>query len=279
MTAATVSSKSWIFKQPPVGLLEPGVTTAIEDHPLQLTPTPGGVVFKLLVAGMDPHQRDRMLGPGLVHYVPGYVTGEVITNFSLGTIIESDNDAFPKGSLIAGILPISEYGLIPKEVIDARPAGSPLVWKVTNEYSLELKHFVGALGLAGMTAWNAFHGLVKPVKGQSQTIWVNAATSSVGELIVQLAKMEGMKVIASAGSDDKLDYVINELGADRAFNYQKEVSIQATLKQLAPDGLDFVFDNVGGDHMQAAIENMKWFGRIIVCGAVSCAVSAPFGYN
>lgn len=270
--AATVANRAWVFKQPPTELLEPGVTTAIEDHPLQLIPTPGGVVVKLLVAGVDPHQRDRMRGPGQVDYVPGYANEEVITNFSLGVVVESDNTEFPKGSLIAGSLPISEYSLIPKELIDARPAASPLVWRVTNEHGLDLKHFVGTLGLAGMTAWNSFYGLVKPVKGE--TIWVNAATSSVGELVVQLAKREGMRVIASVSSDDKLDYVVKELGADSAFNYKKE-PVQDALKRLAPEGLEVVFENVGGDHLQAAIENMKWFGRIIVCGAVSQRVSHP----
>jgi hypothetical protein len=198
-------------------------------------------------------------------YVPGYVNDEIITNFSIAKVIRSANDDFEEGSLIAGILPIAEYGLVPKELIDARPMASPLVWKVTNPHHLDLKHYVGTLGLAGMTAWNSFYGLVNPVKGE--TIWVNAASSSVGELVVQLAKIEGLRVIASVSSDDKLDYVVNELGADVGFNYHNE-AVNDALKRLAPDGLDVVFENVGGDHFQAAIENMKWFGRIFSCGAV-----------
>ena len=261
----TVPNKTWVFKKPPTELPQPGINTIIENRPLQLVPTPGGLVIKLLTAGFDPHQRDRMRGAGLVDYVPGYMTNEPITNFSIAKVIRSDNDTFEEGSLIAGSLPIAEYGLVPKELIEARAMASPLVWKVTNKYHLDIKHFVGTLGLAGMTAWNSFYGLVKPVKGE--TIWVNAASSSVGELVVQLAKIEGMRVIASVSSDDKLDYVVNELGADVGFNYRKEPSNDA-LKRLAPDGLDVVFENVGGDHFQAAIENMKWFGRIISCGTV-----------
>ena len=262
----TVPNKTWVFQQAPTGLLEPGVNTKIEDRPLELVPPPRGLVIKLLVAGLDPHQRDRMRGPGLVDYVPGYEPNEVITNFSIGKVIRSENDAYEEGSLIAGSLPISEYGIIPVELIDARPMAAPLVWKIVNKYNLDLKHYVGTLGLAGMTAWNSFYGLVKPVKGE--TIWVNAASSSVGEVVVQLAKKEGLTVIASVSSDEKLDYVINELGADSDFNYNKE-SLDSALKRLAPEGLDVVFENVGGDHLQAAIDNMKWFGRIISCGAVS----------
>ncbi|CAG8177559.1 unnamed protein product [Penicillium olsonii] len=261
-----VNNKTWVFKCPPTGLPEPGINTTIEQRPLELVPTPGGLVIKLLTAGLDPHQRDRMRGPGLVDYVPGYVNDEPITNFSIAKVIRSDNDTFEEGSLIAGSLPIAEYGLVPKELIEARAMASPLVWKVTNDYHLDLKHFVGTLGLAGMTAWNSFYGLVKPVKGE--TIWVNAASSSVGELVVQLAKIEGMRVIASVSSDEKLEYVVNELGADVGFNYRKE-PVSDALKRLAPGGLDVVFENVGGDHFQAAIENMKWFGRIISCGTAS----------
>jgi NADPH-dependent curcumin reductase CurA len=268
-----VSNKTWVFKQSPSGLPEPGVHTTFEDRPLSLVAPPGGLVIKLLTAGLDPHQRDRMRGAGNVDYVPGYEVNEPITNFSIAKVIRSDNEAFEEGSLIAGSLPIAEYGIIPKELIDARAMASPLVWKVSNDYNLDVKHYVGTLGLAGMTAWNSFYGLVKPVKGE--TIWVNAASSSVGEVVVQLAKIEGMKVIASVSSDDKLDYVVNELGADVGFNYRKE-PVGKALKRLAPDGLDVVFENVGGDHFQAAIENMKWFGRIISCGTVSLSSTHPF---
>lgn len=113
---------------------------------------------------------------------------------------------------------------------------------------------------------NSFYGLVHPKA--NQTIWVNAASSAVGEIVVQLAKKEGMRVIGSVSSEEKAKYVVEELGADECFNYTKESCADA-LKRLAPDGLDAVYENVGGDHFQAAIDNIKWFGRIIVCGMVS----------
>lgn len=142
---------------------------------------------------------------------------------------------------------------------------SHMIWKVENKYNIDLGNWVGALGLAGQTAWNSFYGLVKPKKGE--TIWVNAASSTVGEIVVQLAKKEGMRVIGSVSSDEKAEYV-KSLGADECFNYTKE-SCNDALKRLAPEGVDVVYENVGGDHFQAALTNMKWFGRIIVCGMVS----------
>lgn len=264
--AETVHNKSWVFKQIPDELPELGVHTVFEDRPVSLTPPPGGVVVKLLAAGLDPHQRDRMRGPDFQSYVPGYEIDETITNFSIGRVVKSDNPKFADGDLIQGLMPVAEYGVLVKEFIEAKPMAAHLVWKVENKYNLDLSHYLGPLGLAGMTAWNSFYGLVKPEKGK--TIWVNAASSSVGEIVVQLAKKEGMNVIVSVSSDDKLKYLIEELGADAGFNYRKE-NIFDALKRLAPDGLDVVYDNVGGDHFQAAIENIKWFGRIIVCGMVS----------
>ncbi|KAI1845928.1 hypothetical protein JX265_011176 [Neoarthrinium moseri] len=258
--AELVPNKTWVFKEIPTELPQLGVHTAIEDRPLSLVPPPGGVTVKLLEVGFDPHQRDRMRGPTFQSYVPGYELDQPITNFAVAKVVRSENEGFKEGELMQGMMPIAEYGIIPKELIEARPMAAPLVWKVENKYNIDLNHYLGPLGLAGMTAWNSFYGLVKPEKGQ--TIWVNAASSSVGEIVVQLAKKEGMKVIASVSSDDKLKYVTEELGADAGFNYRNE-KISEALKRFAPDGLDVVYENVGGDHFQAAIENMKWFGRII----------------
>ncbi|KAH8668843.1 hypothetical protein BX600DRAFT_480814 [Xylariales sp. PMI_506] len=264
--AETLSNKSWIFKKVPTELPQLGVDTVFEDRPLTLDVPPGGIAVKTLVIGFDPHQRDRMRGPDFQSYVPGYELDQPITNFSVAKVIRSENEDYKEGDLVQGILSISEYSIIPKEVLDYKPMASHLVWKADNKYNLDLSHYLGPLGLAGMTAWNSFYGLVKPVKGE--TIWVNAASSSVGEVVVQLAKKEGMKVIASVSSNDKLKYVVEELGADAGFNY-KEENISDALRRLAPEGLDVVYENVGGDHFQAAIQNMKWFGRIIVCGMAS----------
>ncbi|KAM0482542.1 hypothetical protein ACHAPX_003061 [Trichoderma viride] len=264
--AETVQNATWVYQSPPTALLEPGVTTTIENRPLQLVAPPGGVVVKLLVAGMDPHQRDRMRGVGNVTYVPPYEKGEPITNFSIGKVIRTENPEWEEGCLISGMLPISEYCVLDLDYLNFKVYAANVVRKVTNHYNLDLKHFVGTLGLAGMTAWLSFYGHVKPRPGE--TIWVSAASSSVGEVVVQLAKMEGMKVIASVSSDEKLKWVVDELGADFGFNYRKE-PVDAALKRLAPDGLDVVYEMVGGDHLQAAIENMKFFGRIISCGTAS----------
>ncbi|KAJ0120887.1 nadp-dependent leukotriene b4 12-hydroxydehydrogenase [Diaporthe amygdali] len=262
---APVSNKSLIYKSVPEGMIKANVNMALEDKPLELTPPPQGLVVKTLVLGFDPHMRDRMKGPTFESYVPGYVPEEPIAGFSVAQVVKSDNEKFKEGEIISGVLPFAEYAVVPVELIEYKPMASHMIWKVENKYNIDLGNWVGALGLAGQTAWNSFYGLVKPKKGE--TIWVNAASSTVGEIVVQLAKKEGMRVIGSVSSDEKAEYV-KSLGADECFNYTKE-SCNDALKRLAPEGVDVVYENVGGDHFQAALTNMKWFGRIIVCGMVS----------
>lgn len=268
---ATVSNKSLIFREIPTREMEVGVHMCFEDRPMSLTPPPKGITIKTLNIGFDPHQRDRMRGPDFQGYVPGYVLGETMSGFTVAKVVESDNEEYKVGDIVSGVLPLAEYGVVPVEVLGYKPMASPVVWKVNNKYNLDLNNYIGPLGLAGMTAWNSFYSLVKPEKGQ--TIWVNAASSSVGELVVQLAKREGMRVIGSVSSAEKLKYV-KDLGADEVFNYKEEKAEDA-LKRLAPDGLDVVYDNVGGEDFEAAIANMKWFGKIISCGMVCIALCYP----
>jgi NADPH-dependent curcumin reductase CurA len=107
-----------------------------------------------------------------------------------------------------------------------------------------------------------------PVKDKRQTIWITSAAGGVGQIIGQLAKQMGMRVIGSVGSDEKIDFIVNELGFDAAFNYRNESPSKA-LQRIAPEGLDVTYDNVGADHLQAAIDHTNWHGKVIICGSVS----------
>lgn len=120
--------------------------------------------------------------------------------------------------------------------------------------------------MPGLTAYSSFYEIGKPVKGE--TIFISSASGAVGQLVGQLAKHEGLKVIGSVGSDDKLDYIIKDLKFDGGFNYKTEKAADA-LKRLAPDGIDIYYENVGGEQLEAAISAMKDFGRIVACGMIS----------
>lgn len=133
--------------------------------------------------------------------------------------------------------------------------------------------FLGALGMPGLTAYSSLYEIGKPKKGE--TIFVSAASGAVGQLVGQLAKHEGLKVIGSVGSDEKLEYITKDLGFDGGFNYKKEKPADA-LARLAPQGIDIYYENVGGEHLEAALDAMNNFGRVVVCGLISQYNTAPY---
>lgn len=132
-----------------------------------------------------------------------------------------------------------------------------------NPLSLDPAIFLGALGMSGLTAYASLYEIGKPEKGQ--TIFVSAASGSVGQIVGQLPKREGLTVIGSVGSDDKLKFAKEELGFDAVFNYKTEspaYRLARTMRELGKEGLDIYYDNVGGEVLDAALAVMNDFGRI-----------------
>ena len=126
--------------------------------------------------------------------------------------------------------------------------------------------YLGVLGGNGLTAYAGLFRVAGLREGD--VVWVSAAAGAVGSLVVQMAKIRGHRVIGSAGSAEKVRYLLEELGADAAFDY-KGGAVAELLRQAAPDGIDVYFDNVGGDHLQAAIGALRNNGRVAMCGAIS----------
>ena len=121
-----------------------------------------------------------------------------------------------------------------------------------------------------MTGHTAYIGLLKHGELKAgQTVLVSSAGGSVGSTVCQIAKNLGCKVIASTGSDEKVDWLKNELKVDHAFNYKKVENLVLHFKEICPDGFDLYFDNVGGDFLESAIFQMKTYGRIVICGRIS----------
>ena len=126
--------------------------------------------------------------------------------------------------------------------------------------------YLGLLGGNGLTAYAGL--LPSPGLREGDEVWVSAAAGAVGSLVAQFAKLRGHRVIGSAGSDEKVAYLLDELGLDAAFNYHAG-PVAELLREAAPDGIDVYFDNVGGDHLEAAIGALRRGGRIAICGAIS----------
>lgn len=198
-------------------------------------------------------------------YSPPFPLGSVITNGGILQVLKSDSSDFKAGDLINGFVGTEEYSIVPKEQL----AGFKIL---DNPYNLDPKIFLGALGMPGLTAYSSLYAIGKPVKGE--TIFISSAAGAVGQLVGQLAKHEGLTVIGSVGSDDKLDFILKELKFDAGFNYKTEKAADA-LKRLAPKGIDIYYENVGGEQLEAAIDSLNTFGRIVACGMISQYNKAP----
>ncbi|EAQ92055.1 hypothetical protein CHGG_00290 [Chaetomium globosum CBS 148.51] len=258
-----MQNKTLIFKNVPTRLPVPGQDLVVEDLGFDpsAAPPPGGVTLEVLYASFDPYQRGRMRPAHIKSYSPAYELGKPIASGAVGRVLKSDADAYKPGDLVVGLLPTGEYATLAKDRLAAIQA------KVHNPHGLkELGLFLGPLGMPGLTGWSSLHEIGQPKEGE--TIFISSAAGAVGQVVGQIAKREGLKVIGSVGSDDKLEFIIKELGFDGGFNYKKEKAADA-LKRLAPEGLDIYYENVGGEQLEAALDAMNDFGRIVACGMIS----------
>lgn len=256
-------NKTLIYKKHPTGLPVPGEHLAVEDRPIDITSPPsseGELVLEILYSSLDPYLRGRMRDGSKKSYTSAFELEKAVFSDAVARVLLSGDEAsFPVGALVVAELSIAEYARVDSKAVSAR--------LINNPYGLpDLSVFVGALGMPGLTAWSGLHRVGKPKKGE--TLFVSSAAGAVGQIVGQIAKREGLTVIGSVGSNDKLDFITRELGFDAGFNYKEESPAEA-LPRLAPQGIDIYFENVGGEHLEAAIANMNLRGRIPICGMLS----------
>ena len=264
-----VQNKAVIFKEPPEALPENGKHLVLEDIGFDLSALPhNGAILKIVYASFDPYLRGRMRDKSVKSYFPAFDLNAPIPTGLIAQVVKSSNNKLKEGNIVLAFGPLQEYWAIDQETIDGvNPVtGLPLVDKISNPHNISLMEFLGAVGMPGVTAYSSFYEIGKPKKGE--VIFISAASGAVGSLVGQLAKHQGLTVIGSVGDDDKLNYIINELGFDRGFNYKKEKP-QEALARLAPEGIDIYFENVGGETLQAAFDALRTNGRIIVSGMIS----------
>jgi NADPH-dependent curcumin reductase CurA len=258
---APTQNKTLVFKKIPTTAPVPGEHIVVEDRPIDLDePAPsGGLVVKVCYASYDPYLRGKMRPAHIKSYTPAFEMNGPVVNDTVSKVLKSDHPDFKEGEVVLGYLPFAQYVRVTKEQM-------PAVRKIDNPHNFPLSYFLGPLGMPGLTAYAGLHKIGQPKKGE--TIFISSAAGAVGQVVGQVAKKEGLKVIGSVGSDDKLKFITEELGFDGGFNYKKEKPLDA-LKRLAPEGLDIYFENVGAEHLEAALETMNDNGRIPACGMVS----------
>ncbi|KAF8904154.1 hypothetical protein CPB85DRAFT_1538295 [Mucidula mucida] len=214
---------------------------------LENVPLNGGILVKTLVVSVDPYMQGKMRDASIESY-SSY-------NYGVARVLRSENPNIKVGDHVTGMIKFQEYFVINDF--------SKVQVLTKTEPSLPWSVYVGAAGMPGRTAYFAYKEFAKAKKGD--TIFVSTGAGAVGSMVIQLAKLDGLKVIGSAGSDAKVQFM-KEIGADVAFNYKTTDTLEV-LKKEGP--LDVYWDNVGGSTLDAAIESMKDFGRIIVCGMIS----------
>lgn len=264
-----MTNKTLVFKKIPEGFPVPGEHLTVEAAPYDanVEAPADGVVLQSLYTSYDPYMRGRMRDASIKSYAPAFELNKPIESASIAKVLRSNNANYKEGDLVIGHVPIQDYvALDGKNIVRIRKLENPLGIE-------DIRVFLGPLGMPGLTAYSSLYEIGKPKKGE--TIFVSAASGAVGQLVGQLAKHEGLRVIGSVGSDEKLEYITKELGFDGGFNYKTEKPRDA-LARLAPEGLDIYYENVGGEHLEAALDAMKNFGRIVVCGLISQYNSAPY---
>lgn len=194
-------------------------------------------------------------------YLTPYQPGDSLDGWAIGVVVESRAPGFDVGSWVFHYQGWRDYALL-----NAGKVGwvEPRVVRVDDDRSPE--RYLGVLGPSGLTSWAGLEHVARLAPGD--VVYVSAAAGAVGSLAVQIAKLRGNHVIGSAGSDEKVAYIVDELGADAAFNYRIE-TVQSALHRLAPDGIDVYFDNVGEGHLDGALLAMRPGGRIALCGSIA----------
>jgi NADPH-dependent curcumin reductase CurA len=215
------------------------------------TPADGEVLLKARYVSLDAANRAWMQG---VTYRSALEQGQVMAGGSLAEVVESRAPGLAPGDLVSADFGWQEYGVAPAKHLTKLPAAEPIT------------RLLSVYGVTGLTAYFGLLEVGKPKAGE--TVVVSAAAGAVGSIVGQIARIKGCKVIGVAGGPDKCAWLKDELGFDEALDY-KAGGVRRALRDLAPNGVDVYFDNVGGDVFEAALFNMTNHGRIVCCGAVS----------
>lgn len=226
-------------------------------------PAAGEVQVKNLWMTVDPYMRGRM--NDVQSYTPPFALGKAMDGGAVGEVIASGDPAFKPGDLVQ-----SGFGW--REGFNA-PAAQ--VQKL-DPMGLPIQAFLGAAGMPGLTA---YAGLLKiAALKDGDIVFVSGAAGAVGSMVAQIAKAKGHTVIGSAGGPDKIAF-LKSIGVDHTIDYKAEKDLTAALLKAAPNGIDVYFDNVGGEHLEAALTAARPFARFALCGAISMynATEMPAG--
>lgn len=223
----------------------------------------GQVLLKARYVSVDPYMRGRM--SAAKSYIAPFAVGEPLTGGVVAEVMESRSEQLPVGSLVVGNLPWQEYYVADAGTVQRVPADQA-----------PASYFLGLLGMPGLTAYFGLLDICQPKAGE--TVMVSGAAGAVGLVVGQLAKIQGCRVVGTAGSDEKVAH-LKALGFDEAINYKTTPDLAGALAAAVPQGVDCYFDNVGGAITDAVYDLLNKHARIALCGQISTynATETPVG--
>jgi NADPH-dependent curcumin reductase CurA len=235
----------------------------VEEVPMP-EPKHGEVLVKVAYLSLDPYQRGRMRDAA--SYAAPVGLGEVMTGGTVGAVVTSNNPRFAVGDTVEDRLGWQEYAI----------GGAASMRKVDPSLA-PISTANGVLGMPGMTAYFGLLEVGQPRPGE--TVVVSAASGAVGQVVGQIGKIMGCRVVGIAGGAKKCAFVTDELGFDACVDYKSGNDLDAALRAVCPNGIDVYFDNVGGDVSDAVLRNLNFFARVALCGSISQynATTPPIG--
>jgi NADPH-dependent curcumin reductase CurA len=236
----------------PVGMPKPSDWKLVEEPVRPLAD--GELLVKSVYISVDPYMRGRI--SGAKSYAAPVEIGGVMVGGAVGEVLESRNPKFAPGDIVQGEFGWQEYPISAgKGVRKVDPAIAPISTSL------------GVLGMPGLTAYFGLLDIGQPKPGE--TVVVSGAAGAVGSLVGQIARIKGCRAVGIAGGDDKVRWIVDELGFDGAFNYKTTKDYGQRLQELCPQGIDVYFDNVGGPITDAVIPLLNTRARLAICGQIS----------
>jgi NADPH-dependent curcumin reductase CurA len=251
-TTLPVLNHQFTLAARPVGVPKPSDFRLVESRipPVEKDQ----VLVRSLFLSVDPYMRGRI--SGVKSYADPYDVGQVVLGGAVGEILQANTSKFQPGEIVQGMWGWQEFAVLDAERV-----------RKVDTSQLPVSTALGVLGMPGMTAYFGLLEICKPQRGE--TVVVSGAAGAVGSLVGQIAKIAGCRVVGIAGSDDKVEWLTQELGFDAAFNYKSVGDYLARLKELCPSGVDCYFDNVGGSITDAVFLVLNTKARVSICGQIS----------
>jgi len=244
------ANRQWVLASRPQG------TPTMDDFELVESDVPepgtGEVLVRTLYMSVDPYMRGRMRDAE--SYAEPWEVGDVMRARAVGEVVESNHHGYEPGDVVTGNLYWGEYAV----------AGGHELTPVDPDLA-PISTYLGVLGMPGQTAYFGLLDVGDPNPGD--TVFVSGAAGAVGSVVCQIAKLNGCRVVGTAGSDAKIEWLTEDLGVDEAINY-KEADVRSAVKDATPEGVDVYFDNVGGPVTDAVFTRLNVRARVAVCGQI-----------